>query len=57
MKYIIIFFLLISCGQQDEPQTFIIQGQELQCTVIETTPCGLTVACENDAGIHQCVSN
>lgn len=48
--------LLTSCGAQDDPQTFEIQGEIKQCTVIGQHECGLTVACEDD-DIYECVTN
>jgi hypothetical protein len=55
IRLIIILFLLASCGENEE-QKFIIQGEEKSCTVIETTDCGLTLACEGE-GMVYCVSN
>jgi len=59
MKYLItLFFLsLASCGSPDSPRLYEIQGELKTCTMISVEDCGLTVACENNEGIHMCVGN
>lgn len=56
----LIFLLLVmglsACGDTDEKRTYIINGQNLHCTVIDQEPCGLTLACEGE-GIFQCYTN
>jgi len=56
MRYLAVFLFLIACGESDKPRTYIIQGEELTCTVLDSQECGLTLACEG-SGIHQCVGN
>lgn len=46
---------LTACGTNQD-QVYEIQGELKTCTVIDTQPCGLTLACQDD-GFYQCVSN
>lgn len=59
MKLILLILTAASitaCGQTDKKRTYIIQGEEMQCTVIDQAPCGLTLACDKK-GIFECVQN
>lgn len=47
---------LVACGETDKKRTFIIQGEQMQCTIIDQAPCGLTLACD-DNGMFECVQN
>ncbi len=55
MRYLVLALCFAGCGS-NEPHLFNVNGESINCTVIEKEPCGLTLACE-DKGFHQCYSN
>ena len=47
---------LSACGETDQEQTYIINGESKVCTIITQAECGLTLACKGE-GFYECVNN
>lgn len=55
MRWIVILLALTSCGP-DQQEEFKINGELKQCQIIDSEPCGLRIACDDDQ-IYRCVTN